>query len=160
SGVILFNQNADNPNGPFTLTESGTYLLFIYGSGSDSGPYQFSVLNSALSSMPLSLGTATSGSIANPGDQAVYTFTGAPGQRITYAPTNTSSSLGVLLRGPDGQILYNQNASNPNDPQILNEAGSYTLILYGPGANVGSYSFTLFNNLLTTSTLTLGTVAS
>jgi len=32
------------------------------------------------------LGTIVSASIANPGDQQLYTFTGTPGQRITMMP--------------------------------------------------------------------------
>src|SRR5207253_4795488 len=76
----VFNVNAGGQNGPDVLPSSGLYILTIYGGGSSSGAYSFNLLNAALPVAPLILGTPVSATLANPGDEAVYTFTGTAGE--------------------------------------------------------------------------------
>ncbi len=130
-----------------TLPETGTYLLAVPGlSGSNkSVSYSFEIfenVNPAVSGTTLPL--AASETIANPGDEATYTFTGTAGQRIYYNGLAKSiSNLDALLTDPYGNTIFNGNASTDEGPFTLTVPGTYTLTIYSYSTTraTGSYNF-------------------
>ncbi len=89
----------------------------------------------------IAVGTTQSGTLVNPGDQALYTFTGTAGERLDYdALIPSDGSLYALVQTPTGVQLINQNAFS-DVGFTLPVAGTYTLVVYGSGAATGNYSF-------------------
>ena len=144
SGAVLFNQNYDNQIGPETLPTAGTYYLTIINNLATTEAYSFTLFNSAVPITPLVLGTAQTGTLANPGDQAVYTFTAVAGERVFYNATVNSSGILAELQGPSGHVFFNQNAADQIGPEILTEPGTYTLVIYGSADSTGAFGFNLF----------------
>jgi RHS repeat-associated protein len=161
AGNLVFNDNWSNAQGALVLLLSGTYRLLFSGDGATVGTYNFTLSNPAFTTTPLTLGTPVSGTLANPGDQAEYTFTGTPGERLFYAPTTTyAGGQRVRLFTPGGTLLFNNNWSSDEGPIVLTQAGTYRLVFSGDSATTGSFQFTLSNPKLTTAPLTLGTAVS
>jgi hypothetical protein len=92
----VFITNVNNQNGPRILPTSGTYTLTIYTNGG-SGAYSFNLFNSVAPVTAYTLGTPESGTLANPGDQAIYTFSGTAGERVFYNATVNSSGILAAL---------------------------------------------------------------
>ena len=138
----VFNVNVSSPNGPHILPASGTYTLTIYTNGG-SGPYSFTLFNPAAPVAPLALGTPIMGSLANPGDQALYSFTGTAGERVFYNATVNSSGIDAMLVDPFGNQVFIINANGQNGPYTLPQTGNFTLTIYGTGNATGLYGFNL-----------------
>src|SRR5207253_2136910 len=101
-------------------------------------------------------GTVISGRLANPGDEAVYTFTGTIGERIFYDPT--TSGVGgqrVHLFDPYGNTGSNDKRRHDQRPRTLTESGIYRLLLSGDSGTTGSYSFRILD-AAAQPTITLG----
>src|SRR5262249_35540316 len=133
-----------DPRGPLVLTQAGTYTLYLYGSGANTGTYAFKLLNPALPTTALAFSTPVSGTLANPGDEAIYTFTGTAGQRIDYDALVTNRSLNVLILSPSGSNILNRNAADDGGFSLV-EPGTYRVFLYGSGVTTGSFGFQLVN---------------
>ena len=111
--------------------------------------YKFEVFENVEPTASISLGTPVTGSIANPGDEATYTFTITPaqiaaGQRIFYNGLDAYiGSLNAILTDPNGNTIFNNNAQYNEGPYSLTYAGTYTLTVYSSGTSraTGSYSF-------------------
>src|SRR5262249_19005756 len=134
-GNPVFEGDWSVPSGLIVLTQPGTYRLVLSGAGSAgglTGTDSFTVINPVAPTTPLPLNTPVTGSLANPWDQAVYTFTGAPGQRITYdASTSFVNGQQVELFDPSGNTVFNDNWSFDQGPITLTQSGTYRLLLSG-----------------------------
>ncbi len=92
----------------------------------------------------INLGQTVSDTIADPGDQATYTFDAKAGQRIYFDALDPYIyNLYAVLTGPDGSQLFNNNAAYDEGPFTLAVGGSYTLTVYGNGngRTTGDYAF-------------------
>ena len=158
SGETIFNINAASNSGTEILPEAGTYQLILAGNGAATGAYQFQIFNPTETVTPLTIGTANTGAIADPGDDAVYTFTGTVGERIFYSPA-TAGYLGssdAHLFDPFGNQVFDVNWEQTSGPLDLNFAGTYRLVLTRTGNDTGSYAFSLLSPADPTTALTLG----
>ncbi|MHB1559851.1 MAG: hypothetical protein ACYC61_20575, partial [Isosphaeraceae bacterium] len=126
-----------------TLPTSGTYTLALYNNSSYStGTYSIEAFQNADPTKPLTLGQSVSGTIANPGDQATYTFSGTPGQRIFVNSLDPYiGNLNATLTDPFGNQFFNNNAAYNEGPYTLTYPGTYTITVYGYGRTTGNYSF-------------------
>ena len=157
SGINLVNQGAGNQIDFITLPESGTYDLAIYGSNGATGGYGFALYQPALPITPLTLGSPVTGTLANPGDQGEYTFTGTAGERLFYHATQAvAGGINVALNSPSGTNLVNQDAGNQIDFITLPESGTYVLSIYASNGATGGYGFALYQPALPITPLTLG----
>jgi YD repeat-containing protein len=134
--------------GPVVLPVTGTYFLTISNNGPASA-YSFNLLSPVAPVTPLTLNTTESGTLVNPGDEAIYTFSGTVGQSVFFDPTESNSGISDLLRGP----LYDQILGSP---ATLPESGTYTLTISGHGA----YGFDLRAAAMPVQMLALGTPIS
>ncbi len=150
---------------PVTLTQAGTWTLVIDPYSSDTGS-----LSITLTSVPditgtITLGTAKVVTISNPGQQAVYTFSGTAGQQIASTITgNTFANCGnVYLQGPapnSTEIGFACTQDGFTDPAVLTDTGTWTLVIDPSGSDTGSLSITLSNIVDVTGSITLGTAKS
>nr|WP_157554172.1 VWD domain-containing protein [Herbidospora sakaeratensis] len=89
-------------------------------------------------------GPASTISLASPGQDGVWTFTGTADQRVFFAFTGgTFGSTGakVLVRRPDGTILKDDQYCGTSclwDTTVLPATGAYTILLDGQSAATGS----------------------
>jgi hypothetical protein len=138
-----------------TLPTAGTYTIAVQGYSATALAYSFSTFTSTTSTTALTLGTTTSGTLTNPGDQADYTFTGAVGQRLYFDGISADPSLGVQLFNPSGtNVFVNTAPQNDQGPFTLTQAGTYRIHLFGGGHATGNFSFRVLD-LSAATTLTL-----
>ena len=146
----------------FTLPSTGTFLLSVAGQNGNNASvnYSFEVFQNVDPTVPGSLPLTASGTIANPGDEASFTFTGSAGQRIFVDGIATSiNGLNAMLTDPFGNQIFNNNASIDEGPFTLSLPGTYTLTVYSSGTSkaTGNYQLVVYDAAAATSvTLTSG----
>jgi hypothetical protein len=152
--------------------EAGRYYLVYAGQGSAN--FTSKVLKSTVSHRgaisfydQVNNTGVVSGTIANPTDQDVYTFTGQAGQILMFDALTSSEGLAYQIYSPSGKLLRNQSGggsssplgisvnvdSLPNENMLLTESGTYTIRVvsgytsgYGLDTAVtGNYQFRLFD---------------
>ncbi len=139
-----------------TLPAAGTYTLDIYNNASySSGTYSFEPFENVDPSTTLTLGKPVSGTIANPGDEATYTFTGAPDQRVYFNSLGLPSDVYAILTDPFGNTVFNY-VSGDSGPYTLAAQGNYSLTIYSYSTTrgTGNYAFTL-DDISTATPITL-----
>lgn len=127
------------------LPRPGPYLVSVSGTSANPVPYSVQVVTFETTSSSLVLGTTISGTIAEPGEQDLFTFTGTAGQQLYYdALDRDFEQMNARLIPPSGGApLWEINSSSDQGPFTLTASGVYTLVLDGLGATVGDYSFRL-----------------
>ncbi|HJZ57853.1 MAG TPA: hypothetical protein VKE74_23035, partial [Gemmataceae bacterium] len=139
------------------LTTGGEYSLTLSSILNRTGTYQFQVFDvPAPDVTPIHIDEVVSGTIAVPGAEHDYTFTGAVGQRLFFdVQQNTGSPvrLGFTLLRPDGSVLFPE-SSQDRDVFTLTVAGTYTVVVSGftTQGTTGSYQFRLWEVPLPTTT--------
>ncbi len=141
-----------------TLAHTGTHVLVLSGNGAAPVNHTNRVVTFGFVTNALVLGSTVSSTIAEPGEQDVYTFTGTIGQRLFYdALDGDFDQINVRLIDPAGAVVFiNGNADSDRSPFTLTQAGLYQLVIDASGATTGDYSFSL-HDLATSPTLALGT---
>lgn len=139
-----------NLNGDFevTLTQSGPHLIAIAGNSANPVPYSVVVSTAKYTTNKIQLDTVVSGTIANPGDQVIHTFTASAGQRLFYDSLEGNfDQIYAKLLNPNGTMVFINNANSDSDvgPFTLVDSGTYSLVIDGSGATTGSFSFKLVN---------------
>lgn len=132
----------------FTLTQPGRYVLVAWGtSASGPLPFSFQVVTSDQVPGSLATGTVVSGSIAEPGQQHLYAFTGSAGQRIYYdGMDGDGDQIYSRLVAPNGGLVWDFTLQgNDVGPITLQENGQYTLLVDGSGASLGDFRFRILD---------------
>ena len=138
---------------------AGTYTLTVDADIDYTGPFSFRLLDLTASASPLPIDVATTGQL-NPGNASkIYTFTGAPGDRMFFDYLSTTGYGTWRLLDPTGKVLFNVPYQNDAGPVTLPRAGVYTLLFDGrvdePVAVV-DYTFKVTKIVDKTAALTLG----
>ncbi|MCP9934861.1 cadherin-like domain-containing protein [Cyanobium sp. Candia 9D4] len=150
-----------------TLTRTGSHILYIDSTSASSIPYSFQLVTPTTTSTSLTLGSAVSGSISEPGEQDIYTFTGTAGQRLLLdATVNNSRALFATLRSPSGALVINFADTDFDSSLVtLTETGTYQLSIegqVGSATGTGNYNFQLIDAstapILPLDTVTPGTL--
>lgn len=147
NGVALFGDVfADRDT--FTLATSGTYTLTVEGRSGQTGAYQFKVWDvPATTVTSITVGQVVGSSIAVPGAQAAYTFTGAAGDHLFFDVQNSNGgALSFTILRPDSTVLLNASTQNQGNGITLPSSGTYTVVV-GHGAALdatGPFQFQLF----------------
>ena len=144
SGVTVFEASASTNAGPFTLAEQGTYTLTISGSGSSTGTSAFSLLDVA-SATPLELATSTSGTLTPGLSEALFSFSGSAGQRLSFQAQSLPGASGTwTLFGPEDQNIAEGPGLASTFTANLPIAGTYVLVIAGTSASSPvNYQFTV-----------------
>ncbi len=132
-----------------TLPWNGTYRLVVDGTNSSNTSglnYSFTAYDNVEPTSALPLNATVTGTIANPGDIATYTFTGSPGQLIEFNGLQPASYLLATLDDPEGGQVINQYMQSNAGPYLLSMAGTYTLTVSDTSSTpTGPYRFELMS---------------
>ncbi len=135
TGVTLFSVNSAYDQGPFTLTQNGTYTLILSGSGDATGTVSFQLLDLAAAA-PISVGSTFADSLDDQTETRVYRFVGTRGQRVQLSSLSASGNQAVWnLWGPtDRGLLLNSYISQSPGTATLPATGTYTVAVIGTGS--------------------------
>ena len=142
--------SANNPNdgSRFVAPQTGTYLVWMVGNDpSIPGPisYSFDLNQSTPTTTPLTVGTPVSGTIAQPGSEHDYTFTGTAGQTIWLDGLSSAANIVYELNDPfggAGSVVGYSSTTTDQGPYTLKFSGTYTVNVVGNNyVNTGAYSF-------------------
>lgn len=128
----------------FTAQGNGDYFLVVQGQGAADPNYRLKLTEAKYDLLSLTLGEGAAGSIQNPGDRDIYSFTGEAGQSLFF-DTLSGSGLTALLYGPDRALLTSQSIDGDWASFKLSQTGAYELVIRGDSNNLGDYSFSLRN---------------
>jgi YD repeat-containing protein len=126
-----------------TLTQTGTYNIFIDPQSNKTGGVTVQVNNDADVTGTLTIGgSAITFTTAIPGQNALYTFSGNSGQSVTVHLTSNSFGVTtVSLLSTTGSTLTTTSTSASSfnlASQTLSTTGTYTVKLDPSGSNTGS----------------------
>ena len=85
------------------------------------------------------------GTLTNPGDEAIYTFTGSIGQKVQFNGLEPGSLQIAYLYDPLGTDVFDSYLESNAGPYTLTTPGTYKLVITTNGLNTGSYDFQLLD---------------
>jgi large repetitive protein len=154
--LVKYGYTQDNyyDDWEFDITKSGEYTLALEGNGAANANYKFTLTNSPLPVTSITVNNTISGTIAQPGEQDTYTFTGTAGQQLFYDALNSTNIAALRVYDPNGTELktYTGRASQDQGPDFLNLNlnGTYKVVIDGDGGNIGDYKFRLLDKATAT----------
>src|SRR5438094_5541706 len=87
--------------------------------------------------------------IGTPGQNAIYTFSGTNGQRISLSLSRTGLPTGYFLsiKNPDGSYLYGPSGGTPSfvDVTPLTQTGTFTVLVDAGNADTGTVTAQLYD---------------
>ena len=125
--------------------DAGEYLLVPYGYGVDAN-YKMQIVADELPTTAYTLGDTVADTIAKKGSSHTYTFTGVAGQRLYLDSQILASGLRASITNPSGRSLFGEfdlNTNGDHDVIVLDETGTYSLLVDAVNENTGSYRFKL-----------------
>ncbi|MBE9013116.1 hypothetical protein IQ250_23225, partial [Pseudanabaenaceae cyanobacterium LEGE 13415] len=144
--------NWANADREIPLPADGTYLLALYGSSGGNAIYTVELVTPDFVTQPIEIGKTITGTITELGEQDVYTFTGAIGDRLLWDNLLGSGNLTATIRTPGGELLQNATSTISSfsldaapAPFTLTESGVYQIIIDGNQRAREPYSFRLLN---------------
>ncbi len=140
NGAQVFTSGlADRDVTPIHLT--GTYTLSVAGFFGSQGDYQFQLHDVPdTTTTPVEIGAAVSGRLNVPGEQALFTFEGEEGQSLYFDSLLQVGSMSWTLTSPSGNVEFSDNLDD-QDPILLNESGTYNLLVDGQLDQIGDFEF-------------------
>jgi hypothetical protein len=125
----------------------GTYAIMLRNDNPFPVPVGFKAITPATSTSALTLGAVINGTLAGPGDEARFTFTGAAGQRLYYDSLQSLfNPVNVRLITPSGaNDFISANADYDSGLFTLREPGAYMLILHSTSGAPVPYKFRLLD---------------
>ena len=107
SGTSLFSSDYWD-QGTLVLSQAGQYRLLVGGDGDLTGPYGFELVAVAEPVIePIAIGDVVTGEITLRGEEDIYTFDAAAGQRVFFqTQLGDSLHLDWSLTSPDRTSLF------------------------------------------------------
>ena len=125
------------------LPATGTYYVLLQGEEDGPVPYDIQWVPTIAPATPLTLNSPIESELVKLGEQDRYTFTGAVGQTLYFAPHEGNRDIAVDLYNPSGNVVLSGDTSSDIAPLVLTEAGEYELIVDGTEGTTGTYGFIL-----------------
>ena len=135
-GVELLNSDVTTDS-VVSLSDIGTYLLSISGSGEDTEKYNFELINIIHKSTEIFPGSSR-GRILSQGFADLYRFEGTVGQSIEIQGLGENPNGEIVLFAPDGQFITSINLTE-SKAISLEFDGTYILAVEGKEDDVVSY---------------------
>ncbi len=161
SNSTVFNQFLYQDAGPLVLPHSGNYTLTLNSNVTTSQAYQFDMLALPANAPSLALNTIVSGTLNPANSAAIYSFAGAPGERLIYdgqgALNNSTYATLVEPGGSQTNLINSSIANTDSSPVTLTVPGTYYLVIHGESgaATPVPYQFQLMDMVGPAPTLTL-----
>ena len=114
-----------------TLPYSGTYILAVAGTSASntSVNYSFELYDNVAPSSALVFNSQVTGTLTNPGDEAIYTFTGSIGQKVQFNGLEPGSLQIAYLYDPLGTDVFDSYLESNAGPYTLTTPGTYKLVI-------------------------------
>ena len=133
---------------PLTLSQTGTYTIFISGQGSATGSHTVRVVQAADATAVATIGgPAVTTTTTIPGQNARVTFDGTAGQLVSWLFSSVTYSNDVQILNPNGTVFRNyQGTGNGTffEPLTLSQTGTYTIFISGQGSATGSHTVRVY----------------
>ena len=151
-----------------TLPINGTYFVKFDPSGTQTGTASLTLYSFTDVTGTVTANNPVNVTITYPGQNAIYTFSGTAGQRVSLNVTNWTVT-GCYYQGgygaasvlnPDGSTLATVNMCSGTgfiDAVTLPTTGTYTVVFNPNGSETGTATLTLYLFADVTGTLTSGT---
>ena len=151
-GTALYGPQNGTPSfvDATVLPQTGTY-----GVRADVGNGETGTVTAQLFDVVDTTGTLTAGgaavtlTIGTPGQNAIYTFSGTNGQRISLSLSRTGLPTGYFLsiKNPDGSYLYGPSGGTPSfvDVTPLTQTGTFTVLVDAGNADTGTVTAQLYD---------------
>jgi hypothetical protein len=147
-------QNGTPAVSNYTFTTAGTYSVFVYGQGDNTGSVNVNLLSFTNLTGTISFNTTTTMGTTIAGQTDTLTFTATAGQTVTLDYDNGSSDTypnygaRIGLEDSNGNQLTNnwvgyQNGTPAVSNYTFTTAGTYSVFVYGQGDNTGSVNMYL-----------------
>ena len=132
-----------------TLDATGTWSLVVngYGPAKGSATVKLYTFTDIAGGAIVANGAPKSLTLTTPGQRGSFTFSGTNGQKISFLGTAGNLTGYVELHKPDGSYAgtyINSTANSFSDDVTLNVTGTWSLVVLGVGANVGSVTVQLY----------------
>jgi hypothetical protein len=157
-GTILASSSYVSTSGGFidtqTLPVTGTYTILVDPQGTNTGSVTLTLYDvpADITGSITAGGPAVTITTTTVGQNAILTFSGTAGQRVSLQLSNSTFSgcLAVYdtIKNPDGTILtwtYLCSATGFIDTVVLPVTGSYTILIDPQGTTTGSQTLVLNN---------------
>ncbi|MBX9253632.1 tandem-95 repeat protein [Desmonostoc muscorum CCALA 125] len=149
-GQRLFAQRLsyDQEGASTVLPTTGKYTLVFAGFGGTDNTYNLQMVTPTFVTTALTLGSTVNGTISEPGEQDTYTFTGSKGQQLWFDSLLYSDyRIRATLYTPSGKTTTWNNFLIRDDQEItvLDEAGTYRLVIDADNDFTGNYSFRILD---------------
>lgn len=153
NGLIIYSRSFGGSSGyidVLTLPATGTYTIFwqysIIGSGGDL-TFTLGSVSQDYTSTIQSNGTPTQVSISSPGQNAILTFAGIAGQRVSLDVPGPNPSRTITILNPDGSTLASSDGywGQYFDALLLRTTGTYKIIVDPASVGTGTVGMTLYN---------------
>ncbi|MGD1919487.1 MAG: beta strand repeat-containing protein [Pleurocapsa sp.] len=154
SGQSTYLTSTQSDRAPITLTEAGTYQIQIDNSGDSTGDYSFRVLDLA-NATDLTLGTTTTGTLANLNSTDLFSFTAEAGQKFFLDGQGTTFNGTYTIYNQVNQAIVSRTFGFDGEFTAEN-AGTYILAARGSNNTDLTYSFNLIPQESTTEALVFG----
>jgi frataxin-like iron-binding protein CyaY len=157
--VVMTRRLQDQDQGPFRLKTAGEYRLVLDGSGEETQPYGFNLLDVASATAPLALDTAFSGTLDSGRDVHFYQFEGTAGQALYLDALASPANTFWTIYDANYQVVVNLSGSQDHEITLPQDA-TYTLAVRGFHGEAVDYEFQLISVDPTTTPLTLGEIVA
>ena len=130
------------------LTMDGTYQLTVTVPNDSTGPISFQLWDVPDDTVrPITFGSEIVDSIAIPGQQRFYTFTGVEGRSIyTDVRSNSNPFMELRLTAPSGTVVFDHGLHDHGET-TLDETGTYTYTVYDAGiSGTADYEFVVYDS--------------
>jgi RHS repeat-associated protein len=152
-GTTLYNAGATTFIDAQTLPVDGNYSLVVTPQASQTGSITVTVYDASdltASLTPSASGASTTLTTQAPGQNAVVTFSGTAGQRVSLRESGFDETHYLSVKRPDGSQLWggtvqNYQASQFSDALTLPTTGTYTIVSDPSGSVTESTTLTLYD---------------
>lgn len=136
-----------------TLSLTGTYTVLVNPSGDRTGSVTLRLYDVPpdVTGPIVAGGSPVPVTMDTPGQNALLTFEGSAGQRVSLRTTNgtfSSCTCAVAIRNPDGTNLTSSSCMGSSgflDTKTLASTGTFTVFVNPSGAHTGSVTVTLYD---------------
>lgn len=140
-------------HGPIVLAEEGTYTLIFRTPRSETATYSFRVTAPTIDTGSISLAETVDGEILNPGDVDEWEFIATADDTVTLDVVEITGGLRLTVDvlAPDNlTVVFSElgtdSSSFDQDPFVLPESGTYTVVFDGAGDSTGTYRFQILES--------------
>ena len=128
------------------LEAGGTYTLRVTGNTDATGTYTFQLWDAVRTDNgTIAIGDVVSGAVDTPGASTVYTLTVDSGQSLFFDIQELDGDIRFTLINHEGETVTGFDRIWFDDDFVIEEGGTYTLLVAGNGDKTGNYVFQLWD---------------